>query len=76
MDQAKLLYDLTRGQGKPYRTQIPFPTAPEVPESVFSTPEVARELNLAQMLDDAKTYHFSHQLPGNSDLEQPAEAAA
>src|SRR5579864_531327 len=63
MDQAKMLYKLAKAQGKPYQPELYFTFAPERRESVFSTPEIARELSVAKLLKDAKTYDLIGQLP-------------
>src|SRR5271165_4425698 len=41
MKQAKMLYELAQAQGKPYKPEAYFVAAPQVKESVFSTPEIA-----------------------------------
>ena len=63
MRQAKLLYQLAQAEGKPYRPEAYFITAPEVRESVFSAPEIAREISRAKLLDDAENYHHDGRFP-------------
>ena len=63
MREAKLLYQLAQAEGKPYQPEAYFTTAPPVKESVFSTPEVARELSRAKRLDDAEIYDLRGRLP-------------
>ncbi len=53
MRQAKLLMQLAQAEGKPYQPEAYFTTIPPVRESVFSTPEVARELTREVHLADA-----------------------
>ncbi len=60
MRQAKLLYQLDEAEGAPWRPEAYFTPFPETRESVFSTPEVVRELRLAQRLSQAEIYGFSH----------------
>ena len=76
MKQAKMLYQLTQAQGKPYRPEAYFTAAPEVKESVFSSTEVRRELSRARLLRHAETYHYIGKLPEENRPEQPVEAAA
>ncbi len=57
MRQAKLLYQLAQAEGKPYQPEAYFATIPPVRQSVFSTPEVARELTREIQLADA-TRHW------------------
>jgi hypothetical protein len=76
MKEAKLLYGLAKAQGKPYKPESYFITAPEVRESVFSTTEVARELGRARLLWDAGQYENRNLLPRENKPEQPVEAAA
>ena len=52
MRQAKLFYQLAEAEGRPYDPESYFSFAPEVRESVFSTPEVTRQIHLA-----AATHH-------------------
>ena len=59
MREAKLLYQLAQAEGKPYQPEAYFITAPEVRESVFSTPQVARELSREILIADATT-HWVH----------------
>ncbi len=54
MKQAKLLYQLAQAEGKPYRPEEFFATAPQVRESVFSTAEIDRDLSRAKLLKDAE----------------------
>ena len=54
MKQAKLLYRLAEAHDKPYQPEAFFITAPEVRESVFSSAEIARELNRDSLLNDAE----------------------
>ncbi len=63
MKQAKLLYQFAEAQGKPYRPEAYFITAPDVKESVFSSTEVARELSRATLLNNAENYVYLHRLP-------------
>jgi hypothetical protein len=63
MEQAKLVYQLTQAQGKPYLPETLFAAVSDIRESVFSAPEVARELNLTKLLKDAKIYNFGRKLP-------------
>jgi hypothetical protein len=76
MDQAKLLYRLAQSQGKPYRPEAFFITAPEVMESVFSSAEVARELSRASLIEDAQMYDYRVSRGQENPPEQPLEAAA
>jgi hypothetical protein len=76
MEQAKLLYQLAKVQGKPYRPEAFFTTAPEVRESVYSSAEVAHELSRSRLLDDAENYVYYRKLPKQNKPEQPMEAAA
>ncbi len=62
MRQAKLLYQLAQAEGKPYQPEAYFTAAPLVRQSVFSTPEVARELSRDALMSDAKA-HWSSSLP-------------
>ncbi len=59
MRQAKLLYQLAQAEGKPYQPEAYFTTVPPVRQSVFSTPEVARELSRDALMSDAKSYWSS-----------------
>ena len=59
MREAKLLYQLAQAEGKPYQPEAYFIAAPEVRESVFSTPQVARELSREILIADATT-HWVH----------------
>jgi hypothetical protein len=54
MRQAKLLYQLAQAEGKPYQPEAFFPAAPPVRESVFSTPEVARQFGREALFSDAQ----------------------
>jgi hypothetical protein len=72
MRQAKLLYQLAQAEGKPYQPEKLFSTAPAVRESVFSTPEITRELNLHKSLYDAKVYDYSGHLPQKKVAKAPA----
>jgi hypothetical protein len=76
MKQARMLYGLAKAQGKPYKPETYFITAPEVRESVFSSTEVAREFGRARQLCDAQQYDFRKVLPKQNKPEQPVEAAA
>jgi hypothetical protein len=76
MDQAKLLYQTAKAQGKPYRPEAFFTTAPEVTESVYSSAEVAHELSRARLLYDAENYVYYRKLPKQNEPEQSMEAAA
>ncbi len=62
MRQAKLLYQLAEAEGKPYQPEVYFTTVPPVRQSVFSTTEVARELDRDALMSDAKS-HWSSSLP-------------
>src|SRR5579862_4249405 len=62
MRQAKLLYQLAEAEGKPYQPEAYFTTVPPVRQSVFSTPEVARELDRDALMSDAVS-HWSSSLP-------------
>ena len=73
MKQAKMLYELAEAQGKPYQPEAFFNAAPQVGESVFSTVEIAREINRAKLLKDAERLHYNGKLPEKSD---PPNAAA
>src|SRR5579872_4570281 len=63
MRQAKLLYQLAQAEGKPYQPESYFTTAPAVRESVFSTAEIVADLSRAKLLNDAKYYDRSGELP-------------
>jgi hypothetical protein len=63
MEQAKLLYRFAQAQGKPYRPEAFFITAPEVKVSVHASTEVARELGRARLLNDAETYAYLGKFP-------------
>jgi hypothetical protein len=76
MKQAKLLYQFAKAQGKPYRPEAFFTTAPEVRESVYSSTEVAREISRARLLYDAENYVYYREFPKQNKPEQPMEAAA
>jgi hypothetical protein len=76
MEQAKLLYKFAKAQGKPYRPEAFFTTAPEVRESVYSSAEVARELSRARLISDAENYVYYRKLPKQNEPEQSMEAAA
>ena len=69
MKQAKLLYQLAQAEGKPYRPEAFFTTAPEANESVFSSADVARELYRSKRLDDAQTYVWFNRLPEKEEAE-------
>ncbi len=69
MKQAKLLYRLAQAEGKPYRPEAFFNTAPEVRESVFSSAEIARELSRDRLLSDANDYAFHKRLPEKHEPE-------
>ncbi len=58
MHQAKLLYQLDEAEGIPWKPEAYFTPFPETRESVFSTPDVVRELRLIQRLSQAKIYDF------------------
>ena len=73
MRQAKLLYQLAEAEGRPYQPEAVFFAAPQVVESVFSTPEVARELSREILLDVAKRHWVCSPKPGR---EEAAKAAA
>jgi hypothetical protein len=76
MKQAKMLYRLAKTQGKPYKPEAFFITAPEVRESVFSSAEVIRELSRERLLSDAERYHYLDKLPKESKPEQSQETTA
>jgi hypothetical protein len=76
MNKAKRLYRFAQAQGKPYRPEAFFVTAPEVKESVYSSAEIVRELSRATLLSNAETYHYMGRLPKQDQPEQPVEAAA
>jgi hypothetical protein len=63
MRQAKLLYQIDEAEGIPWNPEAYFTPFLETRESVFSTPEVVRELRLAQRLSEAKIYDFGHKPP-------------
>ncbi len=63
MEQAKMLYQLAEAQGKPYRPKAFFEAAPQVRESVFSAPEIARELSREKLLAGANRYRYNGELP-------------
>ena len=63
MRQAKLLYQLAQAEGKPYQPEAFFTIPPEVRESVFSTTQIAAELSREKLLNDAKHYDRSGELP-------------
>jgi len=56
-DQARAGYKRGHSPGRPYQPEAYSPTAPPVRESVFSTPEVTRELTRQIHLDEA-TRHW------------------
>ncbi len=62
MRQAKLLYQLAQAEGKPYQPERYFTAAPLVRQSVFSTTEVARQLDCDALMSDARA-HWSSGLP-------------
>ena len=72
MRQAKLLYQLAQAEGKPYQPEAYFTVAPLVPESVFSTAEVARELSRAELMSTALEYSR----PSILRKKQAAQASA
>src|SRR5579859_1043013 len=79
MEEAKLLYKLAEAQGKPYQPELYFDFAPEVRESVFLAPKIARELSRSKQLADARTYHYGGGLPKPARQRrenQPVEAVA
>src|SRR5579862_15633 len=63
MRQAKLLYQLAEAEGKPYQPEAYFTTVPPVRQSVFSTPEVARELSRDKLIRDATIYRYDGSRP-------------
>src|ERR1022692_1911411 len=79
MRDAKLLLKLAKAGGTPYQPEAYFVTAPETRESVFSSAEVAHEMDRAQLLKDAETYHYSGWLaekkvaPASADEPKPKE---
>ena len=73
MRQAKLLLQLAQAEGKPYQPEAYFSTAPPVRESVFSTPEVTRELGREALISDARS-HWLH--TPSLTREQVAKATA
>ena len=76
MREAKLLYQLAQAEGKPYRPEAYFITAPQTRESVFSTPEVAHEISRDKLFEDAENYHYRGSLPKKVEPKHPADAAA
>jgi hypothetical protein len=76
MRQAKLLYQLAEAEGKPYRPEAYFITAPEVRESVFSAAEIAHELSRDKLLRDAGNFSYNGRLPKKVGPKQPVEARA
>ena len=76
MRQAKLLYQLAEAEGKPYRPEAYFLTAPEVRESVFSAPEIAHEISRDTLFQDARSYDFDGSLPKKVEPKHPVEARA
>ena len=62
MRQAKLLYQLAQAEGKPYQPEAYFTTIPPVRQSVFSTPEVARQIDCDALMSAAHA-HWSSSLP-------------
>ncbi len=74
MHQAKLLYQLDKAEGKPWQPEAYFTPFPQSREFVFSTPDVVRELRLAQRLSEAKLYGFSHKPSKEERPAIPAEA--
>ncbi len=75
MREAKLLYQLAQAEGKPYQPETFFITAPEVRESVFSTPEVARELSREILIADAITHWVHSPRPARNPARQPTDTA-
>ncbi len=63
MTEAKNLYRFALAQGKPYQPEAFFVAAPEVPESVFSTAEIVREINREKLKSDAHEYVWRGKLP-------------
>ena len=76
MRQAKLLLQLAQAEGKPYQPEAFFTAAPEVRESVFSTPEVARELTRQIHLDEATRHWVCSPKPTREQVEKVAKASA
>ena len=74
MRDAKLLYQLALAEGRPYQPEELFVTAPEVRESVFSTPEVARELSRAILLTQATTHWVHNPSPDRKAVLASAQA--
>jgi hypothetical protein len=72
MRQAKLLYQLAQAEGKPYQPEDFFPAAPQVRESVFSIPEVAREFGREVLLSDATKNWVRTPSPTRKDLAKAA----
>ena len=71
MRQAKLLYQLAEAEGKPYQPESYFTFAPETRESVFSTPEIVRDLTRTKLLNDAKIYVLTGRLPEKNTPARP-----
>ncbi len=76
MRQAKLLLQLAQAEGKPYQPEAYFTTAPPVRESVFSTPEVVRELTRKIHLDDAIHHWANSPSPTREQVAKAAQASA
>ena len=69
--QAKLLMQLAQAQGRPYQPEAFFSAGPRVRESVFSTPEVARELNRDKLIQDAIVHHYDSNHPKTRAPQHP-----
>ncbi len=76
MRQAKLLYQLAQAEGKPYQPEAYFTTAPEVSESVFSTPEVAQAIDRAALIADARTHRLYSPTLTRAEIAKVAHASA
>ncbi len=76
MSEAKLLYQFAQVEGRPYQPEAYFTTAPEVLESVFSTAEIARQLNRDKVYSSALSHYFHGKLPKKDRPLQPVEVAA
>ena len=70
MRQAKLLYQLAQAEGKPYQPEAFFVVAPQVRESVFSVPEIAREMSRDRLMRDARNYYYDGSLPKKDPAAQ------
>jgi len=76
MRQAKLLLQLAQAEGKPYQPEAYFTTASPGRESVFSTPEVVRELTRQIHLDEAIINWGCSPKPTREQVAMVAKASA